>query len=213
MKLVIISDTHGQHEKLDLPPGDIIIHAGDWTARDTAGELLQFADWMASLPYEHKIVICGNHDYQPDVDKYIYRDVFSAKGTIYLQDSEIDIDGIKFYGSPWTPTFLNWHWMKERGVDIAERWALIPDDTDVLITHGPPMGWLDTNREHQKVGCEELASWIKSRPNKKLLTHCFGHIHEGYGLHSSYRYNAYFINASVFNEHYKLANAPIVVEI
>ena len=175
MELVIISDTHGRHENVRLPDGDVLIHCGDVCGRSDERSVRKFANWMDSQPHEHKISIAGNHD------KFMSSKWFIA--THYLQDSGVEIDGVYFYGSPWTPTFFDWYWMKDRGNDIAERWELIPHKTDVLITHGPAAdtGQLSRAGRGVDVGCEDLENAIM-RVKPKL--HCFGHIHEGYGIHS-----------------------------
>ena len=140
------------------------------------------------------------------------------KSYIYV-DSGTKFDGLKIWGSPYTPTFSNWHFMADRGADIKKHWDLIPEDVDILVTHGPPYGILDEIDEVTKwgtkkfnVGCEELSkALVRVRP--KL--HVFGHIHEGYGM---YRPNLgfvdcpgypIFVNASHVNERYQPVNAPI----
>ena len=138
MKLVCTSDTHGFHHRLKLPPGDVLIHAGDFCSRGDEWEAKNFAVWLHDQNYKHKIVISGNHDRIMEKDPQFGELLFGGVAH-YLLDSSVVIDGIKFYGSPWQPAFNNWAFNIPRDSDeIAAKWNLIPDDTDVLITHGPP---------------------------------------------------------------------------
>ncbi|MGA1870330.1 MAG: metallophosphatase domain-containing protein [bacterium] len=195
MKIVILSDTHGFHEQITIPCGDILIYAGDICHQSTINEIIQFDKFLAQLPHRYKIIIAGNHDFP--FQNAPYRVKASLCHCIYLQDSGIEIEGIKIYGSPWQPWFFDWAFNLQRGRQIKEKWDLIPDDTDVLITHGPPFGILDTVDGHSE-GCEEL---LKAIYRIKPKYHIFGHIHEGYG--QSFQNNTLFINASICNEHYQ----------
>ncbi len=143
MRLVCISDTHSQHDDIDLiPDGDVLIHAGDCLGRGSIFELEDFDYWLGELPHPTKILIAGNHDWcfqtRPNEARKL------VTNAIYLEDSGVTIGGLKFWGSPITPTFRNWAFNRDRGPDIAKHWDLIPDDTDVLVTHGPPEGIFDT---------------------------------------------------------------------
>src|SRR6516225_9872366 len=135
MKLVIIADTHGQHEEFIVPPGDVFIHAGDFTAAGHPHSVGKFNNWLGRLPHKYKIVVAGNHELDWSTEKAAV-----LTNAIYLQDSGTEIEGIRFWGSPWQPEFNNWEFNLPRGVALAEKWALIPPGTDVLITHGPPQG-------------------------------------------------------------------------
>lgn len=205
MKIVCISDTHGQHEGLKLPKGDLIIHAGDVTRNGTFIQTITFLNWFSSLEYEHKIFIAGNHDFF--FEKGII-DGFMPMGIHYLNDSGCEINGIKFWGSPVTPWFYDWAFNRQRGEEIRRHWNLIPKDTDVLITHGPVQGIHDKTAGGVNAGCKDLHNYLGCiRPK----AHVCGHIHEGYGekIVGSMR----FINASVLNERYELVNEPRVFEI
>jgi len=134
----------------------------------------------------------------------------------YLQDEEVVIDGIKFYGSPWQPEFMNWAFNLPRGEKLAEVWSHIPDDTDVLITHCPPYGKLDlvineySDENGEMVGCKDLAERIMSL--KKLKLHVFGHIHCSHG--ECFDQNSvHYVNASICTEEYLADNRPIIVDI
>ena len=141
MRIVCISDTHGMHRQIQVPEGDLLIHAGDSLARGTLDDLEDLDEWLGSLPHRHKIVIAGNHDWCFQDDPDDARKLLT--NAHYLQDNGLELEGLRFWGSPWTPVFFNWAFNLERGDAIAERWSLIPEKLDVLITHGPPAGILD----------------------------------------------------------------------
>ena len=207
MKLVLISDTHGRHRHFTTPPGDILIFAGDMmTDGYRSREISDFNTWLGEQPQVKKVVIAGNHD-------RLFESTTSAQGVltnaIYLENSEVEIDGLKFWGSPAQPEFYNWAFNYKRGEDIDRIWRMIPDDTDVLITHGPPSGILDTVRPGKEhLGCGNLrAATVRVKP--KL--HVFGHIHGGYGEFDDG--TTHFVNASLLSESYQPVNQPIVVDL
>ena len=207
-EITFISDTHGKHYKLtdDLPGGWMIIHAGDVSNRGLISEINDFTLWFSKLPYEHKIFIAGNHDFgfeNEDAKKQIN----IPDNVIYLQDSEVVIDGIKIYGSPWQPEFNNWAFNLKRGEQLVKKWSMIPNDTDILITHGPAFGMLDYVVQGLTVGCEDLVRRV-FEINPKI--HVFGHIHFSYGMKKSV--DTTFINASSLGERYYYDNKPIVVD-
>ena len=217
MKVVIISDTHTLQLGMinQVPDGDVLIHCGDVSNRGSQWDIEDFLEWFSAFPHKHKIFIAGNHDFgleyrNPVVQKLL--EDYSDRVT-YLQDDEIVIDGIKFWGSPWTPEFYNWAFMYKRGEEAASYWKNIPEDVNVLITHGPPMTdtFLDfTVYDQINVGCEELAKRIEELPNLKV--HCFGHIHEGYGM-VEHPKGFKMINASVCTLRYQPTNKPVEIEI
>jgi len=130
-------------------------------------------------------------------------------GVHYLEDSGIEIDGVSFWGSPWQPEFNHWAFNLYRGEQLAQKWALIPDDTDVLITHGPPLGILDFVPSGEHVGCEDLKNRVDQMPS--LKAHIFGHIHYSYGMVA--RNGKYFVNAANCSEEYEAVNVPIAIDI
>ncbi len=205
-KIVCISDTHSTTPV--VPNGDILIHAGDLTNRGNEQELRQQLNWLDSLPHKHKIFIAGNHDFifelATDYALSILEDYPSLS---YLQDSEITIDGIKFYGSPWQPEFNNWAFNLKRGEQLRKKWDLIPTDTDFLITHGAPKGILDFAKfSNDHVGCKKLLEAIKRIKPKYNV---FGHVHEGAGKLE--QDGTIFINASVLDDEYKANTSEIHV--
>lgn len=214
MKIDCIADLHGY--KPELSGGDLLIVAGDLTARDTASQHGQYCHWQFDLPYEKIIFIAGNHDGYIQKRPDLYIDGCDNKGKIaYLQDSVIEYKGFKIWGSPWTPTFYDWNFMKDRGEDIKKMWDLIPDDIDILVTHGPPFGIQDevtmSSRatEGKFAGCEELRNALERF--KKLKLHVFGHIHNSYG--KVIVNGVIHVNAAIMDEDYRPVNKPITVEL
>lgn len=215
-KLVCFSDTHTLHEQIILPEGDIAIFAGDCCGRGTFMEANLFIHWYAKQSHKHKIMIAGNHDWAFEgVDASVLEQSCKDNGIIYLNDSDIEIDGIKFWGSPVQPEFFNWAFNRKRGEDIKKHWDLIPQDTKILITHGPAHGILDlvetrgSINNGQHVGCEELLKAIQYRPS--ITHHIFGHIHEGYGQME--QNGVQYINASTCDKRYRPINPVIEVEL
>ncbi len=208
MKIDCISDLHGFLPQLD--GGDLLIIAGDITASDQLYQYEEFFQWLQFQKYKTIIYIAGNHD--GIIGKKMI-DFHTLNDIRYLEDSYTYVNDFKIWGSPWTPTFLDWHFMKERGEPIKEKWDLIPDDIDILITHGPPYGILDKVKissrgdKFKKAGCMDLMNTIPRLKNLKL--HVFGHIHESYGILEIG--NTKFVNACIMNENYEPINKPISV--
>jgi len=206
MKIVVISDTHFMHERIAIPDGDVLVHCGDSLGQGSLEELEALDQFLGTLPHAHKLLIAGNHDWcferEPEAARRLVRNA------IYLEDDGLELDGTKFYGSPWQPWFFDWAFNLERGEPLREVWAKIPDDTEVLITHGPPHGVLDRTIHGEMVGCEQLLSRVQIvRPR----FHLFGHIHEGYG--TVQREETFFINASTCDVRYAPINAPMVLTL
>ena len=198
MNFTCISDTHGKHNHLQLPPGDVLIHAGDVSSMGKEQEVLNFLDWFAKQDYEYKIFIAGNHDFyferMPDAD---IQNIIPSN-IIYLNDSGATINNIKIWGSPITPWFFDWAFNRYRGEQIKRHWDLIPLDTDILLTNGPVSGILDSTKKGEHAGCEDLLNSV----NKiKPRVHICGHIHEAYGTVE--KAGIKYINASVLNERYE----------
>jgi predicted phosphohydrolase len=188
-----------------LVGGPILVHAGDVSGRGTIPEIEMFLEWFNSLPYDNKILIAGNHDFlfetKPEKAAAL---LAKYPGIIYLNDSGCTVEGINFWGSPITPYFHNWAFNRFSH-EIQPHWDLIPEGTDVLITHGPPHGILDlTVYDRKSVGCPKLLTKVKQIKPK---VHVFGHIHEGMGVHEED--GTTFINASVVDLRYELYDQPI----
>jgi hypothetical protein len=139
MKITFISDTHNKHNHLTsnaynniLGSGDVLVHAGDCTSMGKSHEITNFLNWFAMTDFKHKIFIAGNHDFGFEMHTDIAEE-FKEKGIIYLFDSEVVIDGVKFYGSPWQPEFYDWAFNLPRGEKLAEKWTKIPGNTDICL--------------------------------------------------------------------------------
>jgi len=207
MKIVAISDTHGRHDQVQLPKGDILIHAGDISGRGREDEVLDFLNWFTLQDFKYKVFIAGNHDfYFEQATEAAIRAIVPAN-IIYLNDSGASIEGIHIWGSPVTPWFYDWAFNRHRGKAIQKHWDLIPENTDILITHGPPKGILDKIVSGDTVGCERLVDALKIIKPKFSI---FGHIHEARGVlkkkHTTY------INASVVNLQYQVVHSPVVFD-
>lgn len=207
MKIICISDTHGFHRNLVIPPCDVLIHAGDIAAgRGSLLELVAFNEWLVTVPAKHKLVIPGNHDFPFQRSEQRCRDILLAT---VLIDQSITIDGVSFYGSPWQPWFYDWAFNQARGPLSAARWAKIPLTTNVLITHGPPRGILDETARGDSVGCDDLLARIQQMP--ALKAHIFGHIHESSGVAKIYETT--YVNAAICNQLYDPVNPIRILEL
>lgn len=210
MRLVCFSDTHMAHRGLSLPAGDVLIHAGDATSTGTSDEVARFLAWFASQPHRHKILIAGNHDWlfqrYPEMSDQLLAE---HPGITYLEDTGVEIDGVKFWGSPWQPWYLDWAFnLPRKGARLREVWNKIPIVTDVLITHGPPFGIQDQVHGGEHLGCEEMKIRLAT---VKPRVHIFGHIHDGYGVAQSK--TTTYINACTSTEAYQALNRPIVLDL
>ena len=255
VKIVCMSDTHSTivDNQFEVPDGDIFIHAGDFTRYGLPSEVEQFNTWLGTLPHRHKVVIAGNHELSFDPDTYeeaeeymkqvgedADRKVDEIKGLltncVYLEDNSIEILGIKIYGSPWQPVFSNSAFNLPRGKDLLSKWRKIPASTDILVTHGPPLGVRDASLKTAvagdsqeparsgRAGCEDLLVEVVERVQPKF--HIFGHIHEGWqkiqaqryilpsfvsGYGSSTNGRTVFVNASTCTKRYQPLNRPVVL--
>lgn len=210
MRIVCISDTHSKHQ-LSLPDGDMVIHAGDISRTGSSEDVVKFLVWFRQLPYKHKVFIAGNHDFLFERYPHKALELVNAHGDgiVYLEQSYKVIDGIKIYGSPYTPAFFNWAFQLY-GDDGLKLWQNIPLDTNILITHGPPRGILDRTDRGDVVGCPDLANRIPYLTDLKL--HIFGHIHEASGVFHSGK--TWFCNASVLDSGYNYYDRqPFVIEL
>jgi Icc-related predicted phosphoesterase len=222
MRITVISDTHTKHGLIpltDLPGGDLLIHAGDiMNSGYNKNDILDFCTWFNSLnQYQDKVFIAGNHDrmfenHPEDVKEWV--DKFG--NIIYLQDDGYDIYDLdadastKIYGSPWQPEFYSWAFnLPKNGIELAGKWEAIPDNTDILITHGPAFGTLDTvaGRPWDNLGCELLAERIEVIKPK---IHVCGHIHSGYGY--VFKNGTHFFNAAVLDEQYEYTQKPMTFD-
>ena len=221
--IVTISDTHNQHDSIKVPDGDIIIHAGDFTGRGLKYEIENFIEWFAALPHTWKILIAGNHDKGTDPDQtnpiYVggekfFKDLCALNDIIVLEDDSCDVmsnDGelIKIWGSPVSPTFgRGWAWNRDRGLDIKKHWDKIPEDIDIIVTHGPPfmcgdrVNYPNTAADGSplyNVGCAQLLDKINKTKCKMTVS---GHIHEDRGVKIDKKNGITHVNASSLNLQY-----------
>lgn len=230
MKIVCISDTHNKHKQISLDEGDILIHAGDATGRGQSGEILPFLYWFSEQKFKHKVLIAGNHDFGFEREPSRYEELCIQLGITYLNDSGANIEGLNIWGSPVQPEFFNWAFnrrIEEKLPDsydpfhsyekihpfIKPHWDLIPDNTDILITHGPPLGIMDEVPRNFKqtmlsVGCPHLLDAI-NRVKPKI--HIFGHIHEQHGIFKTKE--TVFVNAAQLDDSYLVAYKPKILYI
>lgn len=248
VRFVCMSDTHSLIRNImyDIPDGDIFIHAGDFTKCGQKEEVIQFNEWLGTLPHRYKVVIAGNHElsfdkkfkseFQTTVNNREKRhshteideiknygntkdDILDSVNTqniqqyltncIYLEDSGVELYGVKLYGTPWQPEFGNWAFNLKRGEECLSKWKNIPNDVDILITHTPPLGHGDLVCSGIRAGCVELLNTVQQRVQPKY--HVFGHIHEGYGVTSDGK--IIYINASTCDINYIPKNLPIVFDV
>lgn len=208
LNCVMISDTHGLHRELELPNADILIHAGDFCLKGTLEEVQDFADWLATCPHQHKIVVAGNHDLAFEQTPKEAQSCLQGVAH-YLQDTSLVVEGIHFWGAPWTPKFFNYAFMRPRGEAMRPCWAKIPTETQVLITHGPAFACLDTTLNGTHAGCEALSERLEHLPHLKW--HIHGHIHESYGVQAQGA-ERYSINASSCRWGEEGLNPPIILQ-
>jgi Icc-related predicted phosphoesterase len=176
VRVVALADSHGFEGGLEVPDGDLLIHAGDLTARGTLPQLEAVRDWLVALPHEHKVVVAGNHDFAFERTAPAARALFASVS--YLEDALVEHCGLKVWGSPWQPWFHSWAFNLHRGAPIDAKWRLIPPGVDVLVTHGPPAGFGDRLTDGTRVGCVDL---LRHLHRVQPRVHLFGHIHEDPG--------------------------------
>lgn len=217
--VVFISDTHTLLDRMQIPPGDVLVHSGDACLHGSMAEFAAFAKTFRALPHPHKIYVPGNHDWVPHGNLNLAKDIL--RGVSVLVDERVDKAGLRFYGSPWQPEFRQMAYnLPRRGERLRQRWDAIPGGLDVLVTHGPPMGYLDVveenipgwGRNNRHVGCELLAEALRhARPRY----HAFGHIHDQHGVAfgAGDHKGITFINAVSYVHIDRPTNPPILVDI
>jgi Icc-related predicted phosphoesterase len=219
LKCAVISDTHGKHQSVNLPDDlDILIHAGDFCNSGHSSEAIKFVQWFKSRKAKYKIFIAGNHDVcmERSLEKQMVLESIADDASVfYLEDGAVAIEGRIIYGSPWQPEFCNWAFNLPRGQALKEKWDLIPNSIDVLVTHGPPRSKLDLipanyvrPGELPNIGCDDLLEAV-NRVKPKF--HVFGHIHYSAGRYLGK--DTEFINAAICSESYWPVNDPQVFYI
>jgi Icc-related predicted phosphoesterase len=206
VRLVLVSDTHQLHRELDLPDGEIFIHAGDISMLSKSrAAIADFNEWLRELPYRHKIVVPGNHDFFLEADES--KRFLLGNATVLINEA-VEIDGLRIWGSPVTPLYGGAFGMSSAD-DRRRLYARIPEETDVLVTHGPPFGILDSapgTESHS--GDRELLEAVK-RIRPKL--HVFGHIHGANGLYTTD--HTMYVNAALLGQSGGLDAKPIVLHM
>lgn len=207
VSITMISDTHLRHRELDMPEGDILIHCGDMFNLGTADKtaISEIDEWFGRQKFDQILCVGGNHDhllqhalgYRPQ----------PFQNARYLQDASYSYAGLKIYGSPWVPD-LPFHAFHRDRVDLAKAWAKIPGDTDILVTHTPPLGTLDKSSRGHSYGCKTLAKQLK-RVSPRV--HCFGHVHAGAGTMTTRE--TLYINASSIESGSNRMLAPITIDL
>jgi calcineurin-like phosphoesterase family protein len=213
MRIVAISDTHGFHRFVDVPNGDVLVHAGDITMNGEMEIVEDFAQWLAALPHAHKIVVPGNHDKCFDISqtKYDGRSIalFDRPGMHLLMDAarvlDVGEESIKVYGAPWVPNLPGWAFW-DRNYDKFEH---APRDVDLLVTHGPPLGIRDDNIMDTHFGSRHIARYLNRCP--MVRAHVFGHVHQGHSMGK--RGEILFANACTCDRNYDPVNPPLVFDL
>lgn len=208
MKLVCISDTHNQ--TFDLPPGDVLIHAGDLCGFGDIKEVAKGLDWLASFQHQYKLIVfCpGNHDQFFEEDPAGAAIMCEERGILWYWDDGFEFEGYKFWSSPYQIEFHNWAFNKTIE-ELADHWNKIPDGTDILITHSPPYGIMDyTTMSHTHIGCRSLLARVW---DVKPLVHVFGHAHGWGGIKEEN--GTKFVNASQLDEMYVRNKHPVIIDL
>lgn len=228
IRFVSISDTHSRHKHLVLPKGDVLIHSGDFSKHGRYSEIKDFTNWLKKQDFQHKVVVAGNHEFTFDLEykeKFIqrnknknrppYKKTFEETKALlvnqctYLEGESTTVLGYKVFGSPYSVVYSRSAFQrpdKER----EAHWDLIPDDTELLITHGPPYGFCDLSRSNIRCGDKRLTERVIN--DIKPIVHQFGHIHGGYGLNVNTQ-GTLFMNAANCSKGYKLEHPAFVFDL
>lgn len=204
--IVCISDTHELHREVDVPAGDILIHAGDFTMfSKSATAILDFNEWLGELPHSHKIVVPGNHEFFLEADPS--KRSLISNATVLI-DEAVEVMGLKIWGSPITPLYGG-AFGRNLPNDRMRLYERIPSDTNTLITHGPPYGILDRSPEAlHHAGCPELREAVAQL---KPQLHLFGHVHGAHGMTSMNE--ILFVNAALLKLDGSIGVAPITLRV
>ena len=208
MKLVCIGDTHNKHRELILPEGDVLIHAGDCTDAGTLRETRDFLEWFSAQPHKHKILIGGNHDYFFERSSSEEIAESTPDNIHYLQQEAVQLEGVTFWGSPYTPGSGRWAFQSERGAAMKKFWQEIPVNTQVIVTHGPAYGIMDQVSDNTHIGCKELLHRIKEVQPE---VHISGHLHNSYGVVSIGKTR--FVNCSSLDERLRSIHPPLSIDL
>lgn len=210
IKLTAISDTHNMHDLIKIDPCDILLHSGDFSGRGTLPETKAFLQWFNKQPAKHKVFISGNHDWlgyeQPELFKEILKEY--PKIT-YLEDTLVEVEGLKIYGYPWTPEFCGWAYMVDRGSPkMLANLAKIPEGIDILLSHGPAHGILDKVPDGERAGCWDLLTELHRIQPRVMVC---GHLHSNNGIVESNGIK--HINVSMLDDNYRHVFKPTKFEL
>ena len=234
---VCISDTHNMHDVLTKEISElyddnsdtlnILIHAGDMTNRGSYSELDNIAKWFVSNNYDYTFLISGNMDGigldsnsqygRTDKNKIDGHKLFNSysnnKNHIYYLENEsyyIKEIGLNIYGSPYTLQFVGgFQIYSDKQSD--EIWKKIPENTDILITHGPPYKILDSTSHGANVGDKILKRHVEQRIKAKYMI--FGHVHESFGKYYDATSHVTYANVAQYNYQYRKEVKPFVFDI
>jgi Icc-related predicted phosphoesterase len=205
VKIVALSDTHGKHRQVEIPDGDILIYAGDFEIRNNL-DLFEMSEWLNELPHKRVVAIFGNHDFTEHSEIKYMKQMFERVNLLF--NESIEIDGLKIWGSPYSPFFNNWAWMQPDNM-LKEIWDTIPLETEIVVTHTMPYGILDGILPRmESVGSLTLRDAIKRVQPKIQIG---GHLHESFGQYTDGKIDYY--NVSVLDEQYQVANPVTIIEI
>ncbi len=206
MKIVCFSDSHGRHDEIELPECDLAVFTGDcMMGGKNSKELSRFVKWFDKQPAKHKVMIAGNHDKLFDHHPKIARDIVAKTDITYLQDSGIEIEGFNIWGTPSQPEFCAWGF-NHSPAQMEHWYSLIPMDTDILLTHCPPLDILDKVESVYSAGDRVGSPELRARVDiVKPLMHVFGHIHGDSALEP--REYTLFVNATSLNERYEVRSS------
>lgn len=236
MKATFISDLHGDMPK--LKGGDLLIVAGDLTAHDKEIQYKKFSEWVISQDYRHIVIVAGNHDCYVQNNTCCFDVGMLGGAATYLCDSGTEIEyeetveeehkfkglisyqvkrKLKIWGSPWTPYFDGVNpdcsaFMIRSDYVLKDKFDLIPEDTDILVTHGPCFGRLDLTLDGDNAGSPALRTRVDYLRDKMFLKyHIHGHIHEAYGMHDEGGLKTF--NVARMDRSYRPKNSIVNIEI
>ena len=206
MKLIVLSDNHTNYD-FETPEGDVLIHCGDFTDTGKPKEMLWFKEYLKEQPHEHKLFIFGNHEKIGNEVRYWIDYLEDGTGAKCIHEAAYGIGHFNFFGSSYTPQFLNWAFMQDD--ETRERyWKNMIEGMDVLVTHGPPMGIRGKIEDGTEIGCQYLREFVD---RVKPKYHFFGHNHAGAGIQNGD--GTMFVNAAILTEDYKMAREPVIIDI
>lgn len=217
MRLVVISDTHGFENQLTIPECDFLLHCGDFSRSGWHKPVRKFMKWFSSQPATHKIYVAGNHDKSFETEPAFKQEILlNFPDLNYLENTSIELESIKFWGTPYSVQFFDWAFMYDRGGNKANKiWNSMPRDTDIVLSHGPPLNILDWSPVihqyyPQNAGCPIMRHRIEETAPKLV---CIGHIHESRGIDTSTLDPTWVINASIWDHHINKIHKPVVIDI